>query len=191
MRLGRSIRVIGPLAATIAAILIAAVLLSRAPALADEPAHYVGSAACAACHKAETTLWQTSHHAAAMQPATAATVLGDFNDARFAQGGVTTTFHRSGDIYMVRADGPDGAMHDFPVAYTFGVAPLQQYLIKMQGGRYQALGIAWDSRAKEAGGQRWYSLHPGQFLTAGYRLHWTGRDQPRWSWRAHGSRNTS
>src|SRR5271165_7192194 len=174
MQFGRSIRVIGPLAATMAAILVAATLLSRSPAAADEPPHYVGSAAC---HQAETKLWQTSHHAAAMQPATAATVLGDFNDATFAQGGVTTTFHRSGDAYMVRTDGPDGAIHDFPVAYTFGVAPLQQYLIAMPGGRYQALGIAWDARPKEAGGQRWYSLHPGQYLAAGDRLHWTGHDQ--------------
>jgi len=31
---------------------------------------------------------------------------------------------------------------------------LQQYLIAMPGGRYQALGIAWDSRPKEQGGQR-------------------------------------
>jgi len=168
---------IGPLAAVMAVILVAAILLSRSLASADEPAHYVGSAACAACHQAETTLWQTSHHAAAMQPATAATVLGDFNDANFVKGGITTTFHRSGDTYMARTDGPDGAIRDFPIAYTFGVAPLQQYLIAMPGGRYQALGIAWDARAKEAGGQRWYSLYSGQFLAAGDRLHWTGRDQ--------------
>jgi len=169
--------VLWPLAGTVAAILVAAALLSRSPASADESAHYVGSAACAACHTAETTRWQASHHAAAMQHATAATILGDFNDATFAIGGITTTFHSSGDTYTVRTDGPDGAMHDYPIAYTFGVAPLQQYLIAMPGGRYQALGIAWDTRAREAGGQRWYSLYPGQFLAPGDRLHWTGRDQ--------------
>ena len=47
----------------------------------------------------------------------------------------------------------------------------------MPGGRYQALGIAWDSRPKEQGGQRWFHLYPDQKLPAGDRLHWTGRDQ--------------
>jgi predicted CXXCH cytochrome family protein len=153
------------------------ILLAFAPALADEPARYIGSAACAGCHASETALWKMSHHAMAMQPATPTSVLGDFNDSNFVNGKITTTFHRSGNTYMVRTDGPDGALHDFPIAYTFGVAPLQQYLIALPGGRYQALGIAWDSRLKDAGGQRWYSLYPGQSLTAGDRLHWTGRDQ--------------
>jgi len=37
---------------------------------------------------------------------------------------------------MVRTEGPDGAPHDYEIAYTFGVAPLQQYLIAFPGGRY-------------------------------------------------------
>ena len=78
---------------------------------------------------------------------------------------------------MVRTDGPDGALHDYAIAYTFGVYPLQQYLIAFPGGRYQALGIAWDSRPKEQGGQRWFHLYPDQQLPPGDRLHWTGRDQ--------------
>jgi predicted CXXCH cytochrome family protein len=41
----------------------------------------------------------------------------------------------------------------------------------------QALGIAWDSRPKEQGGQRWFHLYPDQKLNAGNPLHWTGLDQ--------------
>jgi predicted CXXCH cytochrome family protein len=78
---------------------------------------------------------------------------------------------------MVRTDGPDGALHDYPIAYTFGVYPLQQYLIAFPGGRLQALGIAWDSRPKDQGGQRWFHLYPGQQLKPGDPLHWTGHDQ--------------
>jgi Cytochrome c554 and c-prime len=78
---------------------------------------------------------------------------------------------------MVRTDGPDGALHDYPIAYTFGVYPLQQYLIAFPGGRLQALGSAWDSRPKDQGGQRWFHLYPGQQLKTGDPLHWTGRDQ--------------
>jgi predicted CXXCH cytochrome family protein len=146
-------------------------------ARADQPAAFVGAQACAGCHTAQFDAWKGSHHALAMQLATTATVLGDIADARLEHFGVTTTFYRNGEKFMVRADGPDGALHDYPIAYTFGVYPLQQYLIGFPGGRLQALGIAWDSRPKEQGGQRWFELYPGQQLKPGDPLHWTGRDQ--------------
>lgn len=140
-------------------------------------AAFVGAAACAGCHADQTKSWAGSHHAQAMQQATAATVLGDFNGASLDHHGVTTTFSRNGDSFMVRTEGPDGAPHDYEIAYTFGVYPLQQYLIAFPGGRYQALGIAWDSRPKDQGGQRWMHLYPNETLAPGSPLHWTGRDQ--------------
>ena len=48
------------------------------------------------------------------------------------------------------------------IKYTFGVYPLQQYLIELPGGRLQALGVAWDARPKAEGGQRWFHLYPGR-----------------------------
>ena len=112
-----------------------------------------------------------------MQPANESTVLGDFNDASIANGAVTSRFFRRDGKFMVRTDGPDGALHDYEIKYTFGVYPLQQYLIAMPGGRLQAFGIAWDSRPRESGGQRWFYLHPEQKITARDPLHWTGIDQ--------------
>ena len=144
---------------------------------ADEPPAFVGAQACAGCHAAEFDAWKGSHHALAMQPATAATVLGDFTGAKLEHFGVTTTFFRDGDKFIVRTDGSDDGPQDYPIAYTFGVYPLQQYLVALSGGRYQALGIAWDSRPKQQGGQRWFHLYPGQQLKPGDPLHWTGRDQ--------------
>jgi predicted CXXCH cytochrome family protein len=78
---------------------------------------------------------------------------------------------------MVRTDGPDSALHDYEIKFTFGVLPLQQHLIAMPGGRLQALGIAWDSRPRELGGQRWFFLYPGQDIAVSDALHWTGIDQ--------------
>jgi len=69
-----------------------------------------------------------------------------------------------------------GALRDYPIACTFGVYPLRQYLITFPG-RPQALGIAWNSRPKEHGAQRWFSLYPSRQLEPGDPLHWTGRDQ--------------
>ncbi len=144
---------------------------------AEETPTFIGGQICAGCHVPETESWRGSHHALAMQVATPNTVLGDFTVAKLDHFGVLSTFYRDGNKFMVRTDGPDGALHDYAIAYTFGVYPLQQYLIAFPGGRYQALGIAWDSRPKEQGGQRWFHLYPDQKLPAGDRLHWTGRDQ--------------
>lgn len=109
-----------------------------------------------------------------MQTPTPASVLGDFQDARFVENGVETSFHRKGDAYVVRTPGPDGKPSEYEVKYTFGFDPLQQYLLELPGGRLQALTIAWDSRPKAEGGQRWFSLYPNEKLEPGDPLHWTG-----------------
>jgi predicted CXXCH cytochrome family protein len=138
---------------------------------------HVGATVCAECHVAESDAWKKSQHSLAMQVAGAATVLGNFHDATFTYAGTTSTFHVRGGRYFVRTDGPDGKLADFEIRYTFGVAPLQQYLIALPGGRLQALSIAWDTRAKGQGGQRWFHLYPKDNLKAGDPLHWTGIDQ--------------
>jgi hypothetical protein len=73
----------------------------------------------------------------------------------------------------VRTDGSDGALADFDVKYTFGVYPLQQYLVEFPDGRVQALSIAWDARPKKEGGQRWFHLYPNERVTHDDELHWT------------------
>ena len=149
----------------------------RTGAVADDAAIYVGVEVCAGCHQTEAERWKSSHHALAMEKATPATVLGDFSGVSVENFGVVSTFSRNGEKFMVRTDGPDGALHDYEIAYTFGIDPLQQYLIAFPGGRYQMLGLAWDTRPKAQRGQRWFHLYPGQKLEPGSLLHWTGRDQ--------------
>ncbi len=138
---------------------------------------YIGSRTCAGCHQVEFEAWKNSHHDLAMQPATEKTVLGDFNETGFEYNGTGSRFFRDGDRFMVETDGPDGMLQIYPVAYTFGVTPLQQYLIEFPGGRLQALGIAWDSRPKTEGGQRWFHLYPDQDVDRTHELHWTRLSQ--------------
>jgi tetratricopeptide (TPR) repeat protein len=138
---------------------------------------FVGAGVCGSCHQDELKRWTGSHHQLAMQPANPGSVLGNFNHATFSNLGVTSTFFRRGAKFMARTDGPDGRLHDYEINYAFGVYPLQQYLIAMPGGRLQALGIAWDSRSPEAGGQRWFSLYPDHKIRTSDPLHWTGIDQ--------------
>jgi predicted CXXCH cytochrome family protein len=138
---------------------------------------YVGANACEGCHQAEFKAWQGSHHELAMQEANIKTVLGDFNNATFKYNNVESTFFRRDDSFMVRTDGPDGKLTEYPIAYTFGISPLQQYLIAFPGGRYQVLSIAWDSRPQTEGGQHWFHLYPKEKIAHTDQLHWTGRYQ--------------
>jgi predicted CXXCH cytochrome family protein len=140
-------------------------------------AAFVGSETCAGCHQAEAKLWHKSHHEQAMAHSTEQSVLGDFNDAGFDYYGVHSRFFRKGGKFLVETDGPDGKLATFEVKYTFGVYPLQQYLIEFPDGRIQALSIAWDTRPKEQGGQRWFHLYPNEEIKHGDYLHWTKLNQ--------------
>jgi tetratricopeptide (TPR) repeat protein len=138
---------------------------------------FLGSDSCAGCHQAEHAAWKQSQHARAMQHATPGSVRGNFADAKFTYNGVTSTFFRRDGRYYVRTDGPDGVLADFEVRFTFGVEPLQQYLVELPGGRLQALSIAWDTRPAAAGGERWFHLYPEGHVGHADELHWSGRQQ--------------
>jgi len=172
-----------------AAVGIAAVMFHERERMADSSAarsgrqpappvaRFVGSAACTSCHVEQATAWRASQHRAAMAEANEQTVLGRFDSTRFSYAGTTTQFVRRNGKFVVRTDGPDGRVGDFEVKYTFGIAPLQQYLIELSGGRVQALSIAWDSRPKNRGGQRWFHLYPNERVTHDDELHWSRPSQ--------------
>ena len=142
----------------------------------SDAATHVGAAVCKTCHADASQAWASSHHALAMQEATAATVLGDFDSATFEAGGVTTRFARDGDAFTVETQGADGTRRTYPIAFTFGVSPLQQYLLETARGRLQAFGIAWDARAN---GRGWFHLRPDAAGRHADPLHWT---QPSQNW---------
>lgn len=129
------------------------------------------------CHQKQTSLWQGSHHDLSMQPANDKTVLGNFNNTSFDYFGTVSRFYIKERQFFVQTDGPGGVLADYPVAYTFGVYPLQQYLIEFPNGRLQVLSIAWDSRSKTEGGQRWFHLYPNEQIKHNDELHWTGINQ--------------
>lgn len=167
----------GRLLLALAVWLLVGLLGWQRPALAveradREPVH-VGSQACADCHGEQFRAWQGSQHAHAMQHATSDTVLGDFDDATFSYAGIESRFFRRDGRFFVRTDGTDGQLGDYEIRYTFGVEPLQQYLVEFPDGRLQALSIAWDSRPASAGGLRWFHLYPDEAIDHRDELHWT------------------
>jgi predicted CXXCH cytochrome family protein len=142
-------------------------------------AHFVGSHVCAGCHPVEQAAWSSSHHRHAMEPADAASVLGDFGDVTFNYFGRETRFSRRGSTFQITTENQQGKAETFKVAYTLGVAPLQQYLVAFDDGRIQALPFAWDARPREQGGQRWFHLYPDANVTPADPLFWM---RPRQNW---------
>lgn len=140
-------------------------------------AAFVGSETCTQCHAAEAGLWNTSQHRHAMDHATDQTVLGDFSSATFDYHGVTSRFFRRDGKFLVETDGPDGKLAVFEIKYTFGIDPLQQYLVGFPDGRLQALSLAWDTRPKAQGGQHWFHLYPNEDIKHDDVLHWTKLNQ--------------
>ena len=77
---------------------------------------------------------------------------------------------------MVNTVGPDGSYHDYQIKYTFGIHPLQQYMVEFPDGRVQVLRVSWDQIRKE-----WFYVAPVDAadtpLEPGDPLHWTGLGQ--------------
>jgi len=141
------------------------------------PAEFLGSTSCQSCHAEEFSDWVGSHHELAMQVATQDTVLGNFDNVSFDYFGTTTTFLTRDDDFYVRTADESGEDREFRIAFTFGVEPLQQYLIEFPGGRLQTLAFSWDTRPLAEGGQRWFHIYPDEYIAPDDSLHWTGLQQ--------------
>jgi predicted CXXCH cytochrome family protein len=137
------------------------------PTLSGE-ATFVGGEKCVGCHRDAYEAWLGSDHDNAMAVATDSTVLGDFDGTVFEQDGISARFYKKDGKFFVYTQGSGGKPGEFEIAYTFGVRPLQQYLIPFPGGRLQALTIAWDTVRGE-----WFYLYPGQDIPPDDWLHWT------------------
>lgn len=142
------------------------------PNTAETHATFVGREQCIECHTAAYESWLGSHHDDAMDIASDETVLGDFNDVEFEHRGITSRFYRKDEKFFVYTEGPGGEMAEFEVTHTFGVEPLQQYLVPFPGGRLQALSVVWDVERGQ-----WISLNPDTDIAADDWLHWSRNGQ--------------
>lgn len=135
-------------------------------------ATFVKDESCRQCHERQFDLWIGSDHERAMDHATPDSVLGDFDNAVFTHFDETWRFFREGNAYKVGVREGEGEELVYHVEYTFGVRPLQQYLVPFEGGRYQCLPVTWDVDKEQ-----WYHLYPDEPIDGGDPLHWTGRLQ--------------
>jgi tetratricopeptide (TPR) repeat protein len=139
-------------------------------------AEFVGGKECISCHQREYNLWKGSDHDNAMDLANDSTVLGDFNNVRVQFRGKEHKFYKRDGKYFVFTEGPKGEMGEYQITHTFGIRPLQQYLVPFENGKYQCLPITWDTEKKE-----WYHLfdkvYAEENITPTNWLYWTNQGQ--------------
>ncbi len=114
-----------------------------------------------------------------MQPATQDTVLGDFANSTATHFESSARFSEEDGRFFVTTENAAGELQQFEVTHSFGISPLQQYLVDGPRGRKQVLQYSWDSRPSDAGGQRWYHLYANEPIAPDDPLHWTG---PYFTW---------
>ncbi len=149
---------------------------SKKKQFSQSEATFVGSKTCTECHQKEYDDWMGSDHQLAMDTANANSVVGDFNNTTHTFKGFTSKFYKKGDKFYVYTKGPKGKAEEYEIVYTFGVRPLQQYVIAFDKGRFQLLPIAWDVQTKS-----WY--HMGETVYEDMEikhddwLYWTNNGQ--------------
>ncbi len=129
---------------------------------------YVGDKNCVTCHQTEVDLWKGSHHDLAMQIAEKTTVLGNFNNVETIIDGVEYFFFKKGNDFLVKIKEIDNSEKEYKITYTFGVTPLQQYLVDFEKGKKQVLRVTWDVINK-----KWYHQYKGDIIQPHDWLHWT------------------
>jgi len=110
-----------------------------------------------------------------MQIANDSTVLGDFENVKVNIDEVKYFFYKEDSKFFVRINEIDDSEKAYEITYTFGVTPLQQYLIDFDKGKKQVLRVTWDVLKNE-----WYHQYKGDHIEPNDWLHWT-RDAQNWN----------
>ena len=128
---------------------------------------FVGDQSCRSCHELEWEDWKGSHHDYAIAEADDEVVRGDFDDVEFFDGDDRYFFYRDDDRFMVDIKEVERPVQTYEILYIFGWEPLQQYLVDIGDGKYQALHAAWDTEE-----DLWFSLYPYDTFEPDDWMHW-------------------
>jgi predicted CXXCH cytochrome family protein len=109
----------------------------------------VGAARCAECHASVHRTWSGARHSKMLQPATPATVLGDFSQPAVTLRGSRFEFQRQGDRFVVRGPFPTVKPETHRIDYTLGSRRVQHYLTTLADGRIVVLPPTWDVERRE------------------------------------------
>src|SRR5262245_55406813 len=110
---------------------------------------YVGASACATCHRQVHDTWAAGRHSKMIQPATPATVKGDFSRSGATLQGRRYGFRVENGQYFVTESELTGKLQEHRVEYTLGSRRIQHYLTTLDKGRVVVLPPSWDVQRRE------------------------------------------
>ena len=121
--------------------LVLALVAAWAPARAQT---YPGAAACTRCNESEQRRWSQSRHSKMVQPATSASVKGDFTRGPITLRGDPYRLREKDGVYYIAESYLTGKQQEHRVDYTLGNRRIQHYLTTLPSGRVIVLPPSWD-----------------------------------------------
>ena len=112
-------------------------------------ATFVGAEKCASCHQDEHATWKSGRHSKMVQPASAASVKGDFRRRRIVLYGSPYEFSLVKGQYFITESYLTGTERQHRVDYTLGNRRIQHYLTTLKSGRIIVLPPSWDIQRRE------------------------------------------
>ena len=125
------------------------VLQDTLRATADISDGYVGAQACASCHGQIHATWKTGRHSKMLQPATTATVKGDFSKGSIALRGSRYGLRSRNGEYFITESTLTGKEQEHRVEYTLGSRRIQHYLTTIERGWIIVLAPSWDVQRRQ------------------------------------------
>ena len=139
---------------------------------------FVGSAACASCHRTQSEAYVGSHHEKALVAPSAEFAKARFDGSHFTSPlGGTTKFSVRDGAPFVSTPLAGGKTATFPIRYTSGVWPLEQYVVATERGKLQSLGVVWDTRTESEGGAKWFHVYGSPGIAPSDTLFFTASTQ--------------
>jgi predicted CXXCH cytochrome family protein len=128
---------------------ILSILCLALPAMAAGGATYVGAAACTKCHAEQARKWSGSRHSKMLQPASAASVKGDFTRGAIQLRGLEYRVAQRDGSYYITESYLNGKPQEHRVDFTLGNRRIQHYLTRLASGRIIVLPPSWDVLRKQ------------------------------------------
>jgi predicted CXXCH cytochrome family protein len=117
--------------------------------LAQGATDYVGAQACATCHRQVHDAWTAGRHSKMIQPATTATIKGDFSQRGATLQGRRYGFRLQNGEYFITESELTGKPQEHRVEYTLGSRRIQHYLTTIDKGRIVVLAPSWDVQRQQ------------------------------------------
>lgn len=112
-------------------------------------ATFVGAETCARCHARTHDAWTSARHSKMLQPATVASVKGDFSKLAVTLNGRRYGLRVANGEYFITESFLTGKEQTHRVEYTLGSRRIQHYLTTIENGWIVVLPPSWDVQRQQ------------------------------------------